>query len=167
VLHDGEDDRMRELLTALSLGYSDKLSFFFSRNRFNDHGHSLRQMGIDICESEFYMSTNDNHYYVPNFLEEMFAKIDADDLDLVLCDMIHNYDFSSWGGKSSYNVFVTEPRMWKADIGCFIVKADLAKRVGFRDKGGSGDGTFIEDIMNNSGRSVKWGKVDKVLFVRN
>jgi Glycosyl transferase family 2/Methyltransferase domain len=167
VVHDGEDNRMRELLSALCLRYPDKLSFIFSKHRFNDHGHSLRQIGIDICRSEFYMSTNDDNYYVPKFLEEMFSKIDADNLDVVLCDMIHNYDFSPWGGSSSYNPFITEPRMWKVDIGCFIVKTEIAKRVGFRDKGGSGDGTFIEDIMNNSGRPVKWGKVDKVLFVHN
>jgi hypothetical protein len=91
-------------------------------------------------------------------------KVDSDDLDLVLCNMVHSHD---WPGRGNYIAFVTEPQKHCVDIGSFVVKTEIAKAVGFRDKTFAGDGTFIEDIMQNSGRAVKWGKVDKILFVHN
>jgi hypothetical protein len=112
------------------------------------------------------MSTNDDNYYVPVFLEEMFRKADSEALDLVLCDMVHSHNHPGNRPQDSYNAFTTEPRTNSVDIGCFIVKTELAKAVGFRDKSFAGDGTFVDDIMS-SDPPVKWGKIDKILFVHN
>jgi hypothetical protein len=166
VIHDGEDDRMKEILTSFALRYPESFTFIFTRERHNDYGHSLRQIGVELCESEFYMSTNDDNYYVPVFLEEMFKKADSEALDLILCDMVHSHNHPGGRPQGSYNAFATEPRTNAVDIGCFIVKTKLAKAVGFRDKSFGGDGTFVDDIMG-SGRPVKWGKIDKILLVHN
>ena len=127
----------------------------------------MRAMGIERCNSEFIIQTNDDNYYVPKFLEFMFNKIDGENLDLALCDMIHSHDRPGGRPQESYHAFVTEPRKFGVGIGCFIVKTEIAKAVGFRDKSRDGDGTFIDDIMRGNGHKVKWGKVDKILFVHN
>jgi glycosyltransferase involved in cell wall biosynthesis len=167
VIHDGHDAEMQELLAALKKRYPARLDYFFTENRFNDHGHSLRAIAIEQCNSEFIMITNDDNYYVPVFLEKMFEKIDGERLEFVLCDMVHNYDWRPRGGKDSYNAFITEPRKDRVDIGCFIVKTAVAKEVGFRDRSFAADGTFVDDIMAFRGGVIQWGKVDKVLFVHN
>ena len=167
VIHDGEDNLMRAILSGFKATYPDHLDFIFTDRRFNDYGHSLRAMAIERCNSEFIMQTNDDNYYVPTFLELMFKKIDGEQLDLVLCDMVHSHDRPGGRPQESYHAFVTEPRKFSLGIGCLIVKTELAKAVGFRDKSRDGDGTFVEDIMHDSGQKVKWGKVDKILFVHN
>jgi hypothetical protein len=167
VVHDGEDAEMREVLARFRALYPENFDFFFTSKRFDDYGHSLRAMAIVQCESEFIMLTNDDNYYVPSFLEHMFNKVDSESLDLVLCDMVHSHDYPGGRQQRSYNAFVTQPRKFSVDIGCLIVKTALAKAVGFRDKDFAGDGTFVEDIMQSSGSALKWGKVDKFLFVHN
>jgi hypothetical protein len=167
VIHDGEDAKMRGLLAGFKAMYPERFDFLLTEERFNDYGHSLRALAIELCDSKFIMLTNDDNYYVPSFLEKMLSKMDSENLDLVLCDMVHSHDRPGGRSQGSYNAFVTEPRKFSVDIGCFIVKSELAKAVGFRDKGFEGDGTFVDDIMQNSGRAVKWGKVEKILFVHN
>jgi len=167
VIHDGYDITMERLLSWLKKSYPDRFDFFFTEKRYNDYGHSLREIAIERCDSEFIMLTNDDNYYVPLFLQLMFEKVERDKLDLVLCDMIHSHEQPGGRPQGSYSTFITEPRMFCVDIGCFIVKTQLAKAVGFRDKTFSGDGTFVEDIMRLGDNVVKWGKVDKVLFVHN
>ena len=154
---------MQALLTRLKATYPERFDFLFTEKRFNDYGHSLRQMAIEQCRSEFILLTNDDNYYAPPFLEHMFNKIDSDGLDVVLCDMIHNYDIH---GKSSYNVLITQPKRLFVDIGCFIARTKLAKQVGFRDKTHNGDATYFEDLVA-ADPNIKIGKVDKVLFVHN
>ena len=163
VIHDGEDVEMQALLTRLKATYPERFDFLFTEKRFNDYGHSLRQMAIEQCQSEFILLTNDDNYYAPPFLEHMFNKIDSDGLDVVLCDMIHNYDIH---GKPSYNALITQPKRLFVDIGCFIARTKLAKQVGFRDKTHNGDATYFEDLVA-ANRNIKIGKVDKVLFVHN
>jgi glycosyltransferase involved in cell wall biosynthesis len=167
VIHDGDDARMRNILSTLREGFPDRLDFVFTDRRFADYGHSLRALAIEKCDTEFMMLTNDDNYYAPTFLELMFKKADSEGLDLVLCDMVHSHNKPGGRPQGSYEAFHTEPSTNNADIGCFILKTELAKRVGFRDKGFAGDGTFIDDVMNKSGCTVKWGKVDKILFVHN
>jgi glycosyltransferase involved in cell wall biosynthesis len=167
VVHDGEDVQMRGILEGFKASYLDRFDFSFTESRRNDFGHSLRAMAIDQCDSEFILLTNDDNYYVPSFLERMFNKIGSEDLDLVLCDMVHSHERPGGRLQDNYTAFFTKPQKYDVDIGCFIVKSDLAKVVGFRDKTSAGDGTFVNDIMKNGGRTVKWGKVNKILFVHN
>ena len=163
VLHDGPDERMHALLLRYKAEFPDRLSFVFSDKRHNDYGHSLRDLGIKLADSDYLLITNDDNYYCPRFLEFMFVAIERDDLDLVLCNMVHSYDIH---GIPSYNVLVTQPKRLFVDIGCFIVRTAIAKQVGFRDKSHDGDATFVEDLPVAK-PDIKIGKVDKVLFVHN
>jgi len=167
LIHDGPDERMSAIFDQLKARYPDRLHCYFTDQRFNDYGHTLRDIAIGMCSTEFIMLTNDDNYYTPRFIEYMFERIDQENLDLVLCDMIHSHNFPGGRPQENYNVFVTEPVKNSVDIGCFIVRTSVAKSVGFRDKNAEGDGTFVDDFMNKFGKDLKWGKVHKVLFVHN
>jgi glycosyltransferase involved in cell wall biosynthesis len=157
ILHDGEDSAMQGLLSALKAQFPDRLEYRFTPLRYNDWGYSLHQMILDECVTQYIMFTNDDDYYVPHFLEYMFSKIEESNLDLVLCDMVHSF--------SGFHEFITEPRKLRVDIGCFIIRTEIAKSVGFMDKSFEADGSFIDDVMSRYEGKLRWGKVDKLLFV--
>lgn len=167
VMHDGPDYEMLRTLKRLAYELSISLEYRFSAVRHNDFGHSLRERAIAECGTRYLLLTNDDNYYTPKFVELMMGRAVAEDLDLVLCDMVHGHDNPGGRGTGTYSFFATQPSSYNADIGCFIVRAERAKRVGFRDKRSAGDGTFIDDLIALGPDLLRWGKIDKVLFVHN
>jgi glycosyltransferase involved in cell wall biosynthesis len=167
VIHDGYDSETHSILSDFRSKYPDRFDFHFTPMRYNDFGHSLRDLGIKMCDTDYILITNDDNYYAPKFLEYMFQAIDEYKLDLVLCDMIHSHERPGGRPQSSYCTFVTSPARGQVDIGCFIVKSRFAKEVGFRDKAYDGDATYLEDIVVAGRGSIRIGKLEKVLFVHN
>lgn len=170
IIHDGPDQEMEALLRPYGERHPE-ISYEFTDRRYEDYGHSLRQIGIDNADTEYLLITNDDNYYVPVFLEFMFNEIREHDLDLILCDMVHSDLSVDEGGlkyaRGEYSCFRTHPKKGRVDIGCFIVRTEIAKRVGFRDKSFFGDGTFVEDMLAEFGGGLRIGKLNKVLFVHN
>lgn len=166
VMHDGPDEETRLILEEYARDNPGKVTSYFSDNRYNDYGHSLRHLGIEMSESQYLLLTNDDNYYVPVFVENMFEAIERQNLDIVYCDMVHSHVFPELPNPIGYQTLITEPRRWRIDIGTFITRTDLAKRVGFRDKGFEGDATYFEDLLALNPKP-KLGKVEKVLFVHN
>ena len=167
ILHDGPDFEMLVLLSKLSRETVLSFEFRLSRVRHNDYDHSLRELAIRDCATDYILLTNDDNYYVPKFVELMLSAAQRHDLDLVLCDMVHSHERPGGRPVGSYTAFPTHPSAGNADIGCFMTRTDRARRVGFRDKESEGDGTFISDLIALGPALMRWGKVEKILFVHN
>jgi hypothetical protein len=167
VTHDGEDTTMLDVLRATADTLTIPVEYRFSAQRHADYGHTLRDRTIAECASEFLLLTNDDNYYAPPFVEMMFDSVDRYALDLVMCDMVHSHPGAGGRPVPAYSPFAVAPRRLSADIGCFIVRSALAKRVGFRDRTHDGDGTYIDDLMALGPDMVRWGKIDRTLFVHN
>ena len=167
ILHDGPDFEMAALLSKLSRETMLSFEFRFSRIRYNDYGHSLREQAIRDCQTDYILLTNDDNYYVPKFAELMLSAARRHDLDLVLCDMVHSHDRPGGRPVASYAAFPTHPSPGNVDIGCFITRTARAKQVGFRDKAAEGDGTFVADLMALGPDAMRWAKLEKILFVHN
>jgi glycosyltransferase involved in cell wall biosynthesis len=163
VIHDGPGVGTRDVVSVYLQTYPKKFEYLETEKRFNDFGHSLRQIGIDITNTEFVLLTNGDNYYAPRFVEFMFEAIDRYGLDVVLCDMVHSHHYP---GQPSYFFLRTRPFRNCVDIGCFLARAAMAKKAGFRDRSFSADATYFEDLLDTSGPVVV-GKVDKVLMVHN
>src|SRR5215217_2141977 len=71
ILHDGPDERMHSLLIRYQNEFPDRMRFMFTEKRYNDYGHSLRDLGIKEADGEFILITNDDKYYSPQFIEFM------------------------------------------------------------------------------------------------
>ncbi len=150
VIHDGPDAEMAELLAPFQDSHPDLISVLFTDQRFNDYGHSLRDIGIRLADTEYVLLTNDDNYYVPRFLEYMFIPVHAQNAngpDIVYCDMIHSHNNPGVRKQLPYNHFETRPERNYIDVGCFLARTELAKKVGFRDKGFAGDATYFEDLV--------------------
>lgn len=170
VIHDGYDAEMDELLAPYKSRNPGVIDYLFTEKRFNDYGHSLRQIGISSAESEYLLLTNDDNYYCPLFLDYMFAPIhDAagKQPDVVYCDMIHSHNNPGVRRQPPYHFFETRPERYFIDIGCFIARTELAKSVGFGDKTHDGDATYFEDLLRAAGPDASVVKVPHVLFVHN
>jgi glycosyltransferase involved in cell wall biosynthesis len=168
VLHDGYDAEMEVILQDFRNKYPDIFDYRFSDVRFNDYGHSLRDIGIRTLDTEYVLITNDDNYYCPKFLEYMFMPIHAETSppDIVLCDMIHSHNNPGGRPQGPYNLFKTSPGRLSIDIGCFIARSELAKKAGFRDKTHDGDATYFEDLVR-AAVTPRIIKIDHVLFVHN
>lgn len=158
IMHDGP------ILSKLSDETTLSFDFRFSRERHDDYGHSLRAEAIRDCGTDDILLTNDDNDYLPQFFEPMLATARPKALDLVLCDMVHSLERLGGRPVGSYSAFPTRPSPGNCDIGCFIVRAERARQVGFRDRRSTGDATFIADLM---AQAPRWGKVEKILFVHN
>ena len=169
VIHDGHDAEMASLLKPYADNHPDVIRVFFTEQRFNDYGHTLRDIGIQLADTEYLLLTNDDNYYVPRFLEYMFMPMDAqgaDAPDIVFCDMIHSHNNPGVRTQLPYNPFETRPERNFIDIGCFVARTELARKVGFRDKGFAGDATYFEDLVG-AAVDAKLVKIPMTLFVHN
>jgi glycosyltransferase involved in cell wall biosynthesis len=169
VIHDGPDDEMAALLAPYRVQYPDVFDYCFTPERHNDYGHTLRDIGIQIADTEYLLITNDDNYYVPKFLEYMFMPIhqqpDASP-DIVFCDMVHSHHNPGVRRQLPYNHFETRPERNFIDMGCFIARTALARQVGFRDKGFAGDATYFEDLVV-AAQQPRITKIPMALFVHN
>jgi hypothetical protein len=160
VLHDGPHASTREVVQRFSEEHPlVPTSYVETDRRYNDYGHTLRQMGIEEARCEYLLITNGDNYYVPRFIEFTFDAIDEFELDLVLFDMVHSH--------FAYTPFSTAPTRWNVDIGSIVVRTEMAKHVGFTDKGFEGDATFMEDLLRDKDGPRKVGKLCKTLFIHN
>ena len=165
VIHDGPDNKMRGIVEEYGKN-NPEIEYLETEVRYNDWGHSLREIGIGRADTEFVLLTNDDNYYVPKFLECMFEPINNWGADFVLCDMVHNQLNPGQYIQPEYNFFDTYPKKLYIDIGTFIVRTSMAKEVGFGDKSYASDGTFVEDLLNRF-PSMDICKIPKILFVHN
>ncbi len=189
VIHDGPDEQMASLVRQYQKDHPN-IEFMHTEERFNDFGHSLREIGLRMAQTEFVMFTNDDNYYAPKFVAYMFEAIRRDRLDLVLCNMIHSHRNPGPFTRDDYLPFDSYPMMKFVDIGNFIVRRRIAQEVGFEDRSFAADGVFIDKIMSHydvvnlipgwrwklallrrkrrgPGETIRVGKVNRVLFVHN
>ena len=167
VLHDGPDALSRSVVEQYSGGREGRWKYFESETRFNDYGHSLREMGIRMASNDYLLITNGDNYYSPRLVEYIFSAVDAEPLDVVMWDLVHSHNDPGGNGNPSYSAFSTYPMYRRADIGAFCVKSELAKLVGFRDRTHDADWTYMYDILEKTDRPVRIGKIRKVLMIHN
>lgn len=138
-----------------------------TERRFNDWGHSLREIALQRTTGDYVLLTNGDNYYVPRFIEAVTHACTNGNPDIVMFNALHSYAWGSNGQPVSppYTVMDTELRPAGIDMGAAIVKTPLAKLVGFRDKSMGGDGTYFSDLRRLADLRVT--KLPSVLFVHN
>lgn len=166
ILHDGQDSDTKQALNAFQNRTNIKLGIFFSDQRHNDWGHTLRQVALELTDAEFIILTNADNYYIPRMVEYAFAAIDKYNLDMVHWDMIHSHNYPGGRNLVDYSLFKTLPAARSIDIGSFIVRTSVAKSVGFSYQSYDADGKFFSDLLS-TGLIRRIGYIDRVLFVHN
>ena len=124
-----------------------------------DWGHTPRNYGLEHSTEEWVVMTGDDNYYMPVFVEEFLNVVDKD-THFVFCNMVHN-----WTNKQ-YLVINSIPKLGGIDIGNFMSRSDLAKKIKLDVAIEQSDGLFVEEYLRkyNQG-TIK--KINKPLYVHN
>lgn len=165
VIHDGPDQAFDDL--AASFREVEAAQFWSSERRFNDHGHSLRAMGLERTSGDYVLITNDDNYYLPSLLRYVNGAIAAFDPDIVLWDMIHGHHFPGGRFQLAHTFFETCLEVGGVDMGCAVVRGDLARRVGFNGREFAADARYFQELRLAMGPSLRVVKIPRVLFVHN
>jgi len=163
IIHDGPapDD-----VRAVTNQYNDqRIRFEESEQRNGYWGHPNRRKMLEklvFNRTDYLLMTNDDNYYVPRFVEMMLSrtKNGLDKTGMVYCDTVHNY--------SNYDVLKTKMKTGSVDMGSFITRVDIAKKIGFKYVVVEADGKFAEECAMYCRKyklEVKY--IPKALFIHN
>lgn len=163
IIHDGPaPEQMRQIIKY----YDDPRIKFIETQTINGHyGHPNKKRLLDMIpnnHTDFLLMTNDDNYYVPKFVEIMTARCKSlsAKTGMVYCDTIHSY--------TQYELMKTQLKENNIDMGSFIVRNDIAKKIGFNNLHLSADGTYAEACAELC-KKLRLGilYVPKPLFVHN
>lgn len=128
----------------------------YAGQRYNDWGHTPREIGKQASEADYVVMGGDDNYYVPSFVAEL-KKAAEDKPGMIYWDMVHSH--------YNYDFFRCSPGLNAIDMGAFATRTDLAKQIKLNTSYAA-DGEFVEDFkrMFPNERIVK---INHVLFVHN
>ena len=172
VIHDGKDQEFDNIMKEYSQLNPDQIFFFSTCKRYNDYGHTLRDIGIQKSYGEYILLTNADNYFIPktvSYVEELLIDC-LNKPDIIIFDMVHSHANPGNFRKPSYSYFSVEFEPLKIDISAALVKTELAKAVGFRNKTFNGDQYYFSDIssyVKSQSDHINVEKIHSVLLVHN
>ena len=139
-----------------------RITFYETTKRLQNYGHPNRRYllnNIQVSTNDFILITNDDNYYIPEFVRYMRQAIKPT-TGIVYNDCLHNY--------YSYDVLPAKMQTNHIDMGSFIVRADVAKTVGFTSNAFHADGIYAEACAaycRGAGLDIVY--LPKVYFIHN
>lgn len=166
LIHDGEDLEFRNICEQYSLN-DGRITFSETKIRYNDYGHTLRDLGLKNASGNYVILTNADNYFIPKAIEYICEAASIENPDVVMYDMIHSHKTPGGRQQHDYCFFETNYARGSIDITSAAVKLDLARSAGFRDKTHDGDATYFEDVAKVKGAGLRINKIRRVLVVHN
>lgn len=155
VIIDGPD-HVNDIIKIIRTINNDRITYTELSERYNNFGHTPREIGKQMSGAKYIIMTGDDNYYTPNFVNELRIASE-DNPGMVYWDMIHShYDYSYFKCSPSYN---------QIDMGAFATRKDLAQQINLGEEYAA-DGLYVENFKNKFA-SEKIIKIEKVLFVHN
>lgn len=124
------------------------VSFWTAEDK-QDWGHDKRAWGLSIASEDAIGFFNADDSYDIHYVERMMERIE-DGADAVYCE---------WSGVRGC-VFA----LGSSTSGNFVVRTELGRRAGYRDRHYEADGTFIEALR---GLASRVDRVDDLLYFHN
>jgi len=154
LIDDSDNKEIKDLVESFN---TKKIYYTRLGQRYNDWGHTPREIGKQLSIAKYVIMTGDDNYYTPNFIEELKSASDKNP-GLIYFDMVHSH--------KNYSYFVCEPTNCGIDMGAFATRRDLAQKLRLNTENYMADGEFIEDFGKKFPME-KMHKINKVLFVHN
>jgi glycosyltransferase involved in cell wall biosynthesis len=160
VIADGPTEEIKEKLSWIANYYEDepRIKWTVLQERYNDWGHTPRNIGLEQATEEWVVMTGEDNYYVPVFVDEML-KLGVGK-HFVFCNMVHN-----WVSRE-YIPINCEVKYGKIDIGNFMVKTNMGKKIKLNTKINQADWFYIEDFVKKF-PATKFGKTNQMMYVHN
>ena len=164
VIHDGPNAEFMDIMQDFADAKPGQIEFFCTPTRCNDYGHTLRQIGIDQASGDYLLLTNADNYFIPKAVE--YLNYAMGEGDVVLFDMVHSHNRPGGRDLPPYSYFETSYQRGSIDVSSAIVRTEMAKKVGFRDRTHDGDASYFEDILL-AHEGLFPLKLPQILFVHN
>lgn len=160
IIHDGP---AYQDLVLLVESFKDPRITFQSTPQVNGFwGFPNRRKMIQEIQGEptdYILCTNDDNQYLQVFAEYFINQCNSD-VGMVYCNTLHSY--------MAYDVLHTEVRSHHIDMGSFIVRMDVAKKVGINHQHEQADGSYAEECATEcTGRGLRIVQINKALYVHN
>lgn len=146
-------------------------------------GFPNRNRVLKKVDSKYVAFQSADNYVCPLGYETLVLVAEANDLDVLMCKLVHNYpNINSWTPQGKKEIYTPEPPysvldttfdLNRVDISNYIIKTELAKGVGgfdtdLPDKIQNGaDGFFAEKIKKKYGKNLKIMRHNSILMVHN
>ena len=163
IIHDGPaPEKLKEYMAQYK---NNNFIEFTETEKVNGYwGHPNRNIMLRkmiLNHSDFLLITNDDNYYVPKFVEYFLLSASrGPKTGMVYCDMIHSH--------LEYGVLKSRIEIGFVDMGSFIVRIDVAKKVGFKYINMAADGQFAIDCHKLCRKmKLRVNYIEKPLFVHN
>lgn len=151
--------------SVMALYHDSRISFTETPTVNGAYGHPNRRSQLSklpLNHTDFVLITNEDNYYVPKFIQIMLpmARALSRKIAMVYCNTVHSY--------LEYGVLDTQLKVDHIDMGSFIVRVDVAKKVGFVNTNLSADGTYAVSCAKFCKRvNLSIIKHSKPLFIHN
>lgn len=157
---DDVKDRFLDIIAFFD-AYKDKIRFSLTDVRYNDWGHSPRNIGLKRSIQEWVVMTGEDNYYAPTFVENFLSSVKGrDDVHFAFCNMVHNWT------NDNYIPIQCAIEYGKIDIGNFMVRSRNAKMIELNSDIEQADFYFIEEYLARYPQG-KIMHIDKILYVHN
>ena len=153
-----DDDIVEQMKTIVTFFNDDRIRLTVLDKRYNDWGHTPRQYGLDNSTEDWVVMTGEDNYYVPEFVDIMLGE--SEHQHFVYCDMVHN-----WINRD-YIPLMSKLQLGRIDIGSFMVKSNMAKKIKLRLDQEWADWYFVDEFMKKF-TAAKMKKVNRLLYVHN
>jgi hypothetical protein len=160
IIHDGPAFKsVSNFITSLK---DPRITFEVTPQANGKYGFPNRDIMLQKIKGEpgdYILFTNDDNQYLQVALE-YFLRQCNEKVGFVYCNCIHNY--------FRYDVLISQIKVRYIDIGSFIVRLDVAKKVGFSSYAECADGTYAEECAAEcKKRGLMIIKINKALFIHN
>lgn len=150
------DNTNIDIIGFLTVPIDERIQYKNMDKRYNDYGHTPREIYKQLSTADYIVMTGDDNYYTPNFVEELRKNV-VRNPGLVYWDMVHSH--------FDYKCFASVPAHGRIDMGAFATRTDLAKQIKL-NTGFAADGDFVEDFNKKFPKEQKV-HIKKTLFVHN
>lgn len=169
-MHDGPPPEKLQRHVESMMVDNPRIDFRWTDERANQYGHNLREWGIKIAKGDYIykggkaadilgiLHTNADNYYAPGFIGRARNILMRNPVAAVYCDCIHNY-------KGWLHLDV-KLKVTFIDLGCMVIRADIAKQFGFPWREHSADWTLFSKIIEEYGEDAIH-KFNGIHFVHN
>ena len=139
-----------------------RISFICTSQRNGLWGHQNRGAALENLEcdpNDFVLLTNGDNYMCPQLVEQALDAV-KDNIGIVMWDCIHSH--------LNYGYHRSQLFEGGLDMSSFCVRADIAKKVGFKYTHFSADGAYAVDCAKECAeRGLIAVHINKALFMHN
>ena len=151
-----DDTHNDDIVNMINQFNDPRIKYTFLDRRYNDLGHTPREVGKQMSEAEYIIMTGDDNYYTPNFVDEL-DKASKNKPGLIYWNMVHShFDYQFFDSRLGNN---------QIDMGAFATRNDIAKQIEL-GKRYDADGYYILDYLTKFPQQPNL-KIEKILFVHN